>query len=41
MIRVIDASEVQALMRELLDSGERNIRARLTQWAAERHIELG
>jgi phosphotransferase system enzyme I (PtsP) len=41
MIRAIDASEVQALMRELLDSGERNIRARLTQWAAERHIELG
>ena len=41
MIRAIDAGEVQALMRDLLDSGERDIRARLTQWASERHIELG
>jgi len=41
MIRAINASEVQALMRDLLDGGERDIRARLTQWAEDRHIELG
>ena len=41
MIRAIDAAELQALMRELLDGGARDIRARLTQWAVERNIELG
>ncbi len=41
MIRAIDAAQLQALMRELLDGGARDIRARLTQWAVERNIELG
>ena len=41
MIRAVDAAELQALMRELLDGGARDIRARLTQWAVERNIELG
>lgn len=41
MIRAVDAAELQALMRELLDGGARDIRASLTQWAVERNIELG
>ncbi|MBU2017014.1 MAG: peptidase, partial [Alphaproteobacteria bacterium] len=41
MIRAVDAAELQALMRELLDGGVRDIRASLTQWAVERNIELG
>lgn len=41
MIRAIDAAQLQALMRELLDGGARDIRTRLTQWAVERNIELG
>jgi phosphotransferase system enzyme I (PtsP) len=41
MIRAIDAEELRALMREMLDSGTIDIRARLTQWAVERNIELG
>jgi phosphotransferase system enzyme I (PtsP) len=41
MIRAIDAEELRALMRELLDGGARDIRVTLTQWAVERNIELG
>lgn len=41
MIRAVDAAELQALMRELLDGRARDIRASLTQWAVERNIELG
>ncbi|CCW17648.1 Phosphoenolpyruvate-protein phosphotransferase of PTS system [Sphingobium indicum BiD32] len=41
MIRAIDATELHALMRELLDGGARDIRPRLTRWAVERNIELG
>ncbi|MBJ7445090.1 MAG: phosphoenolpyruvate--protein phosphotransferase, partial [Sphingobium sp.] len=41
MIRAIDAAQLQALMRELLDGGARDIRTQLTQWAVERNIELG
>ncbi|WP_188065304.1 phosphoenolpyruvate--protein phosphotransferase [Sphingobium sp. KCTC 72723] len=41
MIRAIDAEELRALMRELLDGGARDIRGTLTQWAVERNIELG
>ena len=33
--------QLQALMRELLDGGARDIRTQLTQWAVERNIELG
>ena len=41
MIRAVDAEELRALMRELLDGGARDIRGTLTQWAVERNIELG
>ncbi len=40
MIRAIDAAELQALMRKLLDDGVVDIRGALTQWADERGIEL-
>ncbi|MFC3442485.1 phosphoenolpyruvate--protein phosphotransferase [Sphingobium rhizovicinum] len=40
MIRAIDAAQLQALMRELLDSGTSDIRGPLTRWAQERNIEL-
>ena len=40
MIRAIDAAELQALMRKLLDDGIVDIRGALTQWADERGIEL-
>jgi len=40
MIRAIDAAELQALMRCLLDDGAIDLRARLTEWAIERGIEL-
>jgi phosphotransferase system enzyme I (PtsP) len=39
MIRQINASELQALMRDWLDSGAVDIRARLSAWAGERNIE--
>ena len=40
MIRGVDASELRALMRSLLDNGAVDFRARLTAWATEREIEL-
>ena len=40
MIRAIDAAELQALMRDLLDSGASDLRAQLTSWAEQRNIEL-
>jgi len=40
MIRAIDAAELQALMRELLDGGIVDVRGALMQWAADRSIEL-
>ncbi|EQB07100.1 peptidase [Sphingobium quisquiliarum P25] len=40
MIRAIDAAELQALMRSLLDEGAVDLRARLAGWASERGIEL-
>ena len=40
MIRAIDAAELQALMRKLLNDGIVDIRGALTQWAKERGIEL-
>lgn len=40
MIRAVDAESLRALMREMLDGGAVDIRARLTQWAVERNIEL-
>jgi phosphotransferase system enzyme I (PtsP) len=40
MIRAIDAEELRTQMRGLLDGGVIDIRARLTQWAVERNIEL-
>jgi phosphotransferase system enzyme I (PtsP) len=39
MIRTIDAAQLQALMRDWLDSGATDIRARLSAWAGERNIE--
>jgi phosphotransferase system enzyme I (PtsP) len=39
MIRQIDAAELQLLMREWLDGGVLDIRARLSAWAGERNIE--
>ena len=41
MIRAIDASEVQAHMREWLDSGHTDIRARLERLAGTHNIEQG
>ena len=41
MIRAVDAAELEAMLRDMLDSGVTDIRARLTRWAAERSIELG
>ena len=41
MIRAVDAAELEAMLRDMLDSGVTEIRARLTRWAAERSIELG
>ena len=40
MIRTVDASELRGVMRDYLDHGVLDIRARLTQWAAARSIEL-
>jgi phosphotransferase system enzyme I (PtsP) len=40
MIRAIDAAELQALMRGLLDDGVVDVRGALTGWANERAIEL-
>ncbi len=40
MIRSIDAAELQASMRRLLDDGAVNVREALTQWANDRGIEL-
>lgn len=40
MIRAIDATELRALMRDLLDSGAGDLRAQLTVWAEQRNIEL-
>ena len=40
MIRAVDASELQAMMRAMLDSGAGDIRAQLTSWAQDRDIEL-
>ncbi|MBH1993059.1 MAG: phosphoenolpyruvate--protein phosphotransferase [Sphingomonadaceae bacterium] len=41
MIRAIDANELQAEMRALLDGGVRDVRTRLIAWAKDRHIEVG
>jgi len=41
MIRAIDAAEVQANMREWLDSGVTDIRGRLAELASARNIEQG
>jgi phosphotransferase system enzyme I (PtsP) len=41
MIRAIDANALQALMRQLLDGGERDVRGQLTRWALEHGVELG
>ena len=38
---MIDAAELQALMRQWLDEGATDIRARLSEWAKERNIEAG
>ncbi len=40
MIRAIDASALESMMREWLNDGVLDIRARLTQWAVERGVEL-
>ncbi|PDH69436.1 MAG: phosphoenolpyruvate--protein phosphotransferase [Sphingomonadaceae bacterium MED-G03] len=40
MIRAIDASALESMMREWLNDGVLDIRARLTQWAVERDVEL-
>ena len=40
MIRAIDASALERMMREWLNDGVLDIRARLTQWAVERGVEL-
>jgi len=40
MIRAIDAAELQALMRSLLDNGPVDVREQLGAWAAARAIEL-
>jgi phosphotransferase system enzyme I (PtsP) len=40
MIRSIDAGALQSEMRQLLDSGATDIRARLVQWAGARGVEL-
>lgn len=40
MIRAIDATELRATMRELLDSGVTDIRSALVDWATKRGIEL-
>ncbi|WP_375196619.1 putative PEP-binding protein, partial [Sphingobium sp.] len=40
MIRSLDAAELRALMRALLDKGVIDIRAALTKWAGEQGIEL-
>ncbi|HKY80745.1 MAG TPA: phosphoenolpyruvate--protein phosphotransferase [Sphingobium sp.] len=40
MIRAIDAAELKAMMRTLLDEGVTDVRGRLTNWAGERGIEL-
>jgi phosphotransferase system, enzyme I, PtsP len=40
MIRAIDAAELQAMMRMLLNDGIVDVRGALTEWATERGIEL-
>ncbi|WHO38128.1 phosphoenolpyruvate--protein phosphotransferase [Sphingobium sp. AP49] len=40
MIRAVDVGELQALMRDMLDSGASDIRVQLTAWAEQRGIEL-
>ncbi|CAD7336830.1 phosphoenolpyruvate--protein phosphotransferase [Sphingomonadales bacterium 56] len=40
MIRAIDAAELQAMMRMLLNDGVVDVRGALTEWATERGIEL-
>ncbi|GLV21675.1 phosphoenolpyruvate--protein phosphotransferase [Sphingobium sp. TomMM35A] len=40
MIRAIDAAELQAMMRDLLNDGVVDVRGALTEWATERGIEL-
>ena len=40
MIRAIAASALESMMREWLNDGVLDIRARLTQWAVERGVEL-
>ncbi|MGE4324335.1 MAG: putative PEP-binding protein, partial [Sphingobium sp.] len=41
MIRAIDAAQLRAFIRGLLDSGATDIRGPLTAWAGERGVELG
>lgn len=40
MIRGINAAELQAVMRSILDKGETDVRGTLTDWALARGIEL-
>jgi phosphotransferase system enzyme I (PtsP) len=40
MIRAIDAAELQAVMRSILDNGVVDVRGTLTDWAVARGIEL-